>query len=449
MSTTGWQKIFKFTFTQHIKQKSFIISTTLISVLIAAMVVLINILPGLISSGDEQGGGTATSFSFTKMYLVDTSDITDNTYYSELFGDIEYVGSGDASQIAGYTDTVRNGTKCMLITITENDGAYKILGMRPADNSVSIDEANAAANTVSSAFSAGRLAKLGLQPDTIATATAPVTIGQVIAGDEEQTESMFFLNMIVPMVTSIILFVMIISYGQIIAQSIALEKTSKVIELLLTSTKPLAVIIGKVSAIGLLSILQFLIFIAVGGISFAVTLPLGMGFGALAQAGNADMAQVNDAINAVFGNISPLSIVLIIVIFLAGFLFYALVAGLVGASVSRSEDLNSAMQPFAIISVLGLYLAYFPSFMVEMENDFLQTLSYYLPLSSPFALPAAILTNKLDIAQTLICVAVLIIVTALFAVFVAKVYHRIIVHTGSRLTIKQIFGMAKEVSPKK
>ena len=62
---------------------------------------------------------------------------------------------------------------------------------------------------------------------------------------------------------------------------------------------------------------------------------------------------------------------------------------LIGATVSRMEDLNAAMQPMSIIGVLGFYLAYFPSTMGGEANT-MALVSYYLPISSPFSIPSAL-----------------------------------------------------------
>ena len=72
------------------------------------------------------------------------------------------------------------------------------------------------------------------------------------------------INYIVPIVFSLVLFIFIFAYGQTVAQSIATEKTSRVMELLLTSVRPLAVVIGKVLAMCLVSIAQFLVIAGLG-----------------------------------------------------------------------------------------------------------------------------------------------------------------------------------------
>ena len=73
----------------------------------------------------------------------------------------------------------------------------------------------------------------------------------------------------------------------------------------------------------------------------------------------------------------------------------------------------------------------------------MSTLSYYLPISSPFALPSALLTGAMDIPQALLAVAVLCVFTVLMALLVARVYEQIILHNGNRLKLGDIIGIAK------
>ena len=130
-----------------------------------------------------------------------------------------------------------------------------------------------------------------------------------------------------------------------------------------------------------------------------------------------------------------------IVVFILGFLFYAGIAGLAGASVSKMEDLSSAIQPLSLIGVLGFYLAYFPQ--VTVEENTMALLARYLPISSPFVLPSDYLLGRIDLVGTLIAIAVLAVADILIMMFVAKVYESLILHTGNRLKLGDILKMSK------
>ena len=295
---------------------------------------------------------------------------------------------------------------------------------------------------------------LGVKPEDLAATQRYYSTSKIQAGSDEWSVLESAINYIVPIVFSLILFIFIFAYGQTVAQSIATEKTSRVMELLLTSVRPLAVVIGKVLAMCLVSIAQFLVIAGLGAVTFAATAPFGIGGDIMrimenpaAQTGQD--AEIAQALSGSFGTISPLTFVLILVIFVLGFLFYALIAALVGASVSRMEDLAQAMQPYSLIGVLGFYLAYFPViFNAESfesgaaSSNSMQLFSYYFPVSSPFSLPSALLLGTLSMGQVLAAVLILAVFVVLVAVIVARVYEMIILHNGSRLKFKDIISMA-------
>ena len=233
-------------------------------------------------------------------------------------------------------------------------------------------------------------------------------------------------------------------------------------ELLLTSVRPLAVIIGKILAMGSLSLMQFMMFILSGALGGVIAVPMLMNQaagsltpsvpGGMIPGGAANEAGT-DFINEIIGYVgealsgfNAITIIYIVIVFLVGFIFFALIAGLIGASINRSEDLNNAMQPFAIIGVAGFYLAYFPSIFAPLEDggrNLFMTLSYYLPISSPFALPSAMLTGNMNALEGAISLIVLLVSTVLLAVLVARIYEQVIMHTGNKLKISDILGMAK------
>lgn len=462
MSTHGWQKVFKFTFIQQLKSKSFIISSVLICTLIFAMMILLGLLPTL--AGGDDASDVTGDITIKKIYVIDNSGITVAEDYKDAFKamNIEVITAADSTEADSYSELVKNGTACLLLNLEKQESYISIYAGRPADNSVSSGEASNISAIAENVFNYKRLEKFGLDEGQISTALAPTSKDTSVIGEKPVNPIVEAIKSMVPMLSSLVLFILIIVYGQLVAQSIALEKTSKVMELLLTSVRPLAVIIGKILAMGSLSLMQFMMFILSGVLGGAVAMPMLMDYakGSLTPAipgGAVDGGAANEAgtdfINELMGYIgealsgfNAVSIIYIVVVFLIGFIFFALIAGLIGASINRSEDLNNAMQPFALIGVAGFYLAYFPSIFAPLEEggvNIFMTLSYYLPISSPFALPSAMLTGNMNAIEGLVSILILLASTVLLALLVARIYEQVIMHTGNKLKISDILGMAK------
>ena len=337
---------------------------------------------------------------------------------------------------------MKNESKSLLITIKENKSGYDIYASRPGDDSVSSGTANDFGEIIKSIFDSVRLSRTGLTDEQITAVNKTVSVYQSVAGEPTENDFGYVVKMVLPMLSSLVLFMLIFIYGQMVAQSIAQEKTSKVMELLLTSVRPLAVIIGKILAMGSLALIQFLMIIASGALGIVVSTPLSSSIIGSSEETGAVTSQLMTEVGNALGGFSPIVIVLIIIVFIVGFIFFALIAGLIGATVSRMEDLNAAMQPMAIIGVLGFYLAYLPSSMGGEANT-MALISYYLPISSPFSIPSALLTGAIDIPQALLAVLVLCVFAVLMALLVARVYEQVILHTGNRLKISDIIGLAK------
>lgn len=457
-ATRGWKKVFGFTFVQYVKTKSFIVGTIIVSLITMLIVGGVNIIPKMLGAGEEISGAEQdTEITLNAVYLVDGSGILTDEDAETLRSAGLALTDTDKSESELIDELSEAEAGKALITVTPQEYDGEILGYAvktfysPDTDGDSID---AASSLVTGMVQYRNIIDLGVAPEDFAASQRTVTASKIRAGSDEWSVFESMINYFVPMVFSLVLFILIFAYGQTVAQSIATEKTSRVMELLLTSVRPLAVVIGKVLAMGLVSLLQFVLIGVVGGASFAITAPFGIGGDLLkmmsdpaAQVG--ENAEIVEAVNSSFGSLSPLTFILIFVIFILGFLFFALIAALVGASVSRMEDLAQAMQPYSLLGVLGFYLAYFPV-MFTMESldtgaaatNPMQIFSYYFPVSSPFALPSALLLGTLSLPQVIVAVLILAAFVVLVAVIVARVYEMIILHNGSRLKFGDILKMA-------
>lgn len=458
MKTKGWQKVFSFTFVQYVKTKSFIIGTIIVCLLTMLLVGGANILPGLLSGEEEiNPDGTDTSVLST-VYIIDNAGVLTDEELSTIASTGMSIAQTDktAEALIEELSTSEKNEALVLITADEADGT--VVGYRvktyyaPEVKSSAVDNATA---IVEQAVSYRNLLNAGVTPETYAATQRYIQTGKIKAGSGEWNMIESALNYFIPIVASLVLFMLIFVYGSTVAQSIATEKTSRVMELLLTSVRPLAVVIGKVLAMGLVSLAQFVLIIITGFISFFATAQFGIGGEIMEIMSNpevqalAENKEIVEAVNNTLGSFTALDGILIFLCFILGFLFFSLIAALVGASISRMEDLQQAMQPYSLLGVLGVYLAYFPViFNVDSIESGAATInpvqifSYYFPVSSPFALPSAILLGTISPLQGIIAVLILAAFVVLIAIVVSKVYEAIILHNGNRIKMGDIIKMA-------
>lgn len=457
MKTKGWKNVYSFTLLQQIKTKSFIISTVIITLIVALIAATANILPVFMLDSEiskiESAMSGESALSVSKLYISNETGIEFNFNFSEIAPALktEYISAEEADAKAKELETSTEAAMLSRITLSEQ-GYFDISSCYAAESeAISESDCGAISSVLSNQLKAQYLTSFGVPEDSLSTIINGVNITTIRAGKQQTSIVQEVVNMIVPMISSLVLFMFIFAYSQLVAQSVAIEKSSKIMEYLLTSIKPLAVIIGKVLAICTVSLMQFLIIIAGGFLGFLVSMPFGIFtkinvlVAASAASGiGAEAQTVLTDIQGAFSSVNIGTIIVILITFILGFLLYALIAGLAGASISKMEDLSAAIQPMSFVGVLGFYLAYFPQIGGTDEPNMISTISHYLPISSPFCLPSAYMLGQVSTGEAVISLLILLASVVVLTLLVAKVYEHIVLHTGNRLKISDMLKMANE-----
>lgn len=231
-------------------------------------------------------------------------------------------------------------------------------------------------------------------------------------------------TLVVMMMLCIVLFYAIYFCAYQVSSTITTEKTSKIMETLVTSTTPRTIVLGKTIGIGIVGLGQVLAIAITAFISYKLFLPEGILEGII------DITKL-----------TPQFIIMTIIYFLLGYTLYAFLYALTGSTVSKPEDVQSANGPVAILAVIGFYLAYFS--MMNTTSS-INTFASILPISSPFSMPFRIVGGMATTSEILISVGVLILTIAIVANIAIKIYSSAILHYGTKLSIKDLFKMYKE-----
>lgn len=457
MKLKRWKNIFAFTFTQQVKTKSFIISTVIIGLIIAIMAATANILPAIlledeIDQIESAVNGEMTESSVSKLYISDRTGLSLNFSVTgtSLGIPIENLSSEEADAKLSELETTSENDMLALILKTEN--GYAIDAYYAGENAdVKQNDCSAVTSLLSTQLQMQYLSSVGVPSEELSTAMSGVSVSLNRAGKAPTSPVQDLVNTVVPMACSLVLFIFIIAYSQMIAQAIAVEKSSRVMEYLLTSVSPLSIIVGKVLAICLVSLMQFVILILAGVFGFLVSMPFGIFSkidGLIAAAASSDIGTqaqgILTDIQSAFSSVNLGTILVLLLTFVLGFLLYALLAGLAGASISKMEDLSAAIQPMSLIGVLGFYLAYIPQVgAIEGETNIMMVIARYLPISSPFCLPSAYMLGQVSLGEALLSLAALLACVVVLCLIVAKVYEHIVLYTGDRLKLSDMLKMAK------
>ncbi|MER2009166.1 MAG: ABC transporter permease [Psychrobacillus sp.] len=218
-----------------------------------------------------------------------------------------------------------------------------------------------------------------------------------------------------------IMFLAISTYGNNVATAIASEKSSRVMEVMITKVAPVPMMYGKILGIGLASLAQLFIFI-----------------GGLLLWANLGVFNIPEGsfVQAVIETITWETAAYILIFFIIGYFIYATLFAIVGSMVSRPDDLSSATMPIVILLMASLTVEIL--FVMDYPEGTLTKVTSYIPFTAPMSVLIRIVYNTIAPVEIIVSLMIMILFIALFAGVAAKIYPKGVLKSDS-LTIKQLF----------
>lgn len=440
-SVRGWRDVFTFTLTQTLKSKAYIVSMVIMMVIAMVSMPIMNIfLSDGVAAGPEKS-------AVEKVYLYNMTLYRNLDFDSELSEGYQHIvfepTIGDMNALE--TKILEEEQNSVILYLMEDEQYCYIQFLRSPDGNVTNYELQMLGQFIQNAYTKAKIQLLGLteeqltffETSVVSSSSVVDTESALVLEDTSITEGEYWF---IYGMMFVVLMVCIMGASQV-ASSIVQEKSSKVIEYLLTSIRPLAIIVGKVFAMLVAVMVQMIALILAAFVSTKIgTLISGESSNAITQFMTPEMLE---SLN--FGNI-----VLGLVVAGAGMVLYATLAGLCGATASRMEEAGESLTLLTMVSLIGFYIGFgaASTLMAAGDNAFV-TFALIFPVSSAFLLPAALLVGKADLWIALIAIAVLLLSIVLMFKFVAKVYEGLILHNGARLKFKDVMAMAKGTKTKK
>ena len=399
--------VMKFTIKDMIKRKSFIISTLIILALIVIGFNVPNIVKNI--KGDSLGD---------KLLIVDNEDIFEGNLelleQADLGYDIE-IGKETLDEVK---TKIENGDIAEAIVIEKQDNNIKIRYIVKNTNMME-QVPEYLVNAINSLYTNIQINKLGLTDEELQLIT-PNFDFSIEQTEEEKANG----NISVIMLMSIVLFYAIYFCAYQVSSSITTEKTSKIMETLVTSTSPRTIVLGKTIGIGIVGLIQMILIVGTALVSAKAFL---------------DAELLNSALD--MSNITPYLGIITIVYFILGYFAYALLYALTGSTVSKPEDIQSANTPVAILAVIGFYLSFFTMMNPTSELNLFASL---FPISSPFCMPFRIMMGLASGKDVAISIAILIVTILIIAKVAIKIYSNAILNYGTKMGLKDIINMYKD-----
>ena len=399
--------VMKFTMKDMIKRKSFIISTIIFLIMIVVGFNIPNILKSI--------NGEATS---DKLVIVDEGNIFEGSLESLKNADTGYEIEISNSKYEEIKEKINNDEIESAIIVEKTNNNVKIRYI-VKNTTMMTNVPDDIISMMNSLYSNLQISKLELTESQLQSIT-PNFDYELEQTEEEKANG----NVFAIMLLSIVLFYAIYFCAYQVSSSITTEKTSKIIETLVTSTSPKTIVLGKTIGIGVVGLLQLILLVGTALISAKAFL---------------DPELINSILD--ISAITPYLGIITIIYFILGYLAYALLYALTGSTVSKPEDIQSANGPVAMLAVIGFYLSYFT---MMNPTSSLNVFASIFPISSPFCMPFRTMMGLASTTDVLISIAVLIITILIIAKVTIKIYSNAILNYGTKMGIKDIMKMYKD-----
>lgn len=456
---TGFTDVFKFAFVQLVKSKAFIVSQLILCIVALLVFPVITVFSD--DDGEEEQTEALSTEYIGTIYIEDEfmDGALGDVIAAELKASEEY-GSKEAVVIntADHDKTFEQVTKSedgdVLIQIQFVDDVTDVnygfmYYVYYGEESEKVSDGAEELSTYVDDIHERALAKALTESDDMAVLMSQEFSYEVsvIGADNEVMEADGMLDMGEYWVTYAFLMIVIFSVSIIggrVAEQLVTEKSNKVIEYIMTSVKPMALITGKVMASAATVVLfmgSVVVCLLLSAVLSGIMFPNPDGSFAMPE------MLVAFSNSDVMAGATPVNIIIAVLVFVLGIIFYGFIGGIAGATVSKVEEMAEGMKLFTFAMVIG---AYIPMFLMIMSQSgdgdwgIITNIIYVFPLTSIFILPAYILLGKVSTVIGLIAVAVMILSVLLMTVMVSRIFEYLIYYNGSPLKLKDLIGIYKD-----
>lgn len=428
----GTKSVFKFTLNQYAKSKA---NRIMLFILIIAALVSVPVLSLLF--GDEDSKSERSSIS--KVYIDNASDYkidiqslsSDEKWENTQFVTSPSVGEDLSGILSEYEAAVS-------IAFDQEKGSYVINSYTSDKSKISKYELNSLSGFVLGRFNEARYKAIGATDSQLSIVMAPFDVS-TMSMDEYTSEDKgpdMGAVFVVQYAYSIAVFMLCLFSTIYIIRAIIEEKDSKLVELLVVSVKPLALILGKILAVMVYIFSTTLLIMAAFGVSCVAGRIL---------TGEDQFGRLMEGIGLSSQglNISPMAIVIALVSLVLGYLTTSIVGGISGTCCSSMEDVESANM-VVLLLVMGGYLISVVAVPLSTEsgNSVAAIIASLFPIVSIFCAPVQYICGNISIYILFLSWLIQIGLIALLAVFCSRVYEGLIMHKGSRIKMKELLYMA-------
>ena len=402
-------KILKFELKGYMRNKVFVGFTIFLVVAIAIVMFIPNIITAFES--DDEGDVTPTDLPTMLVYAEDKNlSAIVKEYFGNAFVDYNVkVAEGSVDDLKN--DIISGNAECAFVMNSASSYTYYVNNLSMYDMNTEV------ANTVlQEVYRINAMVQNGLTPEQ----AGEIMSVQIESGTEtlgkDQMQNFFYTYIMI-----FALYMVILLYGQMVAMNVATEKSSRAMEVLITSAKPTSMMFGKVLASCIAGLAQLIAIFGSALLFYNI---------------NKEYWGGNEIVDSFF-NIPPELFGYMLVFFLLGFLIYAFLYGAIASTVSKLEDINTAVQPVTFLFLFGFMVVIFSMTSGNVDNLLMKVCSY-IPFTSPMAMFTRVAMSTVPWHEIAISIGVLAGTTVGIGFLAAKIYRTGVLLYGTRPKIGAI-----------
>ena len=401
-------KILKFELKNYAKNKAFV-GVTIFLMVVIAVILFFPRITALFETDDTSDTTADLSVMLVKADDPAGADMVKETFAASF---TDYDVQITNEEISVIKDKITSGdVECAFVMNGATSFTYYVDNLSMYDMNPDI-----ATSVLQQIYQMNAMINGGMSAEDAAGVMSIQIEGEVESLGKDQMQNFFYTYIMI-----FALYMVILLYGQMVAMSVATEKSSRAMELLITSAKPINMMFGKVLSACMAGLVQL---VAIFGSALAF------------YNVNKSYWGDNGIIDSIF-NIPPELFAYMLVFFLLGFLIYAFLYGAISSTVSKLEDINTAVQPVTFLFLFGFMVVFLSMSSGNVDNILMQVCSY-IPFTSPMAMFTRIAMSTVPWYEIVISIGFLVASSFGIGVLSAKIYRVGVLMYGTAPKIKNI-----------
>ena len=401
-------KILKFELKGYLLNKVFVGITIFLVVAIAVVMFIPNIIAAFES--DDEGDVTPTDLPTMLVYAEDENlSAIVKEYFGNAFVDYNVkVAEGGVDDLKN--DIISGNAECAFVMNSASSYTYYVNNLSMYDSNTAIAD-----TVLQEVYRINAMVQNGLTPEQAGEIMSVQIESDTETLGKDQMQNFFYTYIMI-----FALYMVILLYGQMVATNVATEKSSRAMEVLITSAKPTSMMFGKVLASCIAGFSQLILVFGTAILLYNVN----------------KEALTNPLIASIFD--IPIELfTYLIVFFVLGFLIYAFMFGAIGSTASKLEDINTSVMPITFLFIIAFMVVMFSMSSGSVDNTAMLVCSY-IPFTSPMAMFTRICMSTVAWYEIAISIVILIGSTVGIGILSAKIYRVGVLMYGTTPKISNI-----------